>query len=63
MRRAVNDAKVNAVEKYGRKGTECFQNKEMFWKEVNWLRKGIAGKEKRIRIEDGTMLIEKNVGG
>lgn len=45
---------------WSRKLTENFQeNKEMFWREMKMIRKGIWGKEERVKIEDGIMLVEK----
>ena len=59
VKRAVHVAKVSADVRWGRKMTEHFYENNMFWKEVQRIRKGTSEKEERVKTEDGTMLVEK----
>ncbi|KAK7907805.1 hypothetical protein WMY93_016417 [Mugilogobius chulae] len=60
-KRAVREARVAADERWGRRLTDNFrESKKMFWKEVKRVRKGVSGREERVKTEDGRMLNEGN---
>uniref|UniRef100_A0A8C8DHP6 ribonuclease H n=1 Tax=Oryzias sinensis TaxID=183150 RepID=A0A8C8DHP6_9TELE len=60
-KRAVREARAAADERWGRQLTDNFrENKKMFWKEVKRVRKGVSGREEKVKTEDGRMLNEGN---